>query len=168
MALAAGCSLGSGDGGGTTGTSNTCSSTDDAGAFEGTLFTLDASGDLTVNLDAGNGGIDLGAIKIDGGNFGHVYEWPCISTYDCSQARDCSITFQSPNGVSDWSVVSMNFGTGSDCKTSETPADAGPAEDGGGGCCMTCDVSSQPCAGSCLPLFDQCTAGPGCACSAQP
>jgi hypothetical protein len=140
-----------------TSTTNTCPATDDAGAFDGSLYTLTA-GNLTIDYDAGNGGVDLGPVKLADGGLGHVYEWPCIETYDCATPRDASITFESPNGVSDWTVVSMNFDNGSNCATAVVDA---------GTCCVSCMATSPgslPCGNSCISNAVTCLQPAGCAC----
>ena len=147
-----------GNSGSSSGT-DTCPASDDAGAYEGTLFTLADGGDLTVDLDAGNGGIAIAPSSI-AGQVIQTYEWPCITTFDCQSPRDASITFSSPNGVSGWTVQSMAFDTGASCVAAVV--DAGSVNN----CCNYCYAaqSEQPCQDTCISSFSSCATGPGCAC----
>jgi hypothetical protein len=141
--------------------SNACPSTDDAGAYAGALYNLSDAGDLTLNFDAGNGGVDLGPSHLADGGLAHIYEWRCLTTFDCQTARDASLTFTSPNGVSQWSVVSLDFGNGQDCLTQAPPMDAGGSQTN---CCIHCGANSQACGNYCIGMYDQCSAPAGCAC----
>ncbi len=141
--------------------SNACPATDDAGAFQGALYSLFDGGQLTVDLDAGNGGLDLGASRPpDGGGIVHVYLWPCLVTFDCQSPRDASLSFVSPDGVSDWTVASMTYGNGADCAAPPAVVDAGSQVN----CCVSCGSNGKPCGGTCVSIYDACSLAPGCAC----